>query len=105
MLARSSRNFSAAARLRVTDNPVPANDPVERPSHSPVSKTNEMPLSSEGNMDQALQESVAEGERMRTMQAPNRKDVWSRSQQPREKAMVGPRFEQMIMADQVRLVE
>ncbi|KAI4844825.1 lactobacillus shifted protein [Aureobasidium sp. EXF-8846] len=36
------------------------------------------------------------------MQAPNREGVWSRSQQAREKAMVGPRFEQMIMYDQPR---
>jgi hypothetical protein len=50
-----------------------------------------------------LQESVAEGEERRTMQAPNREGVWSRSQQAREKAMVGPRFEQMIMYDQVSL--
>ncbi|KAK0711417.1 hypothetical protein B0H67DRAFT_555401 [Lasiosphaeris hirsuta] len=27
-------------------------------------------------------------------QAPNRADIWSRSQQPRSKAMTGPRFEQ-----------
>jgi len=53
-------------------------------------------------MDKPLQESVAEGEERRTMQAPNREGVWSRSQQAREKAMVGPRFEQMIMYDQVR---
>jgi NADH dehydrogenase (ubiquinone) Fe-S protein 6 len=39
---------------------------------------------------------------MRTMQAPNRKDIWTRSQQPREKAMTGPRFEQMVIEDQVR---
>lgn len=63
-----------------------------------------MPLSSEGNMDKPLQESVAEGEERRVMQAPNRETVWSRSQQPREKAMVGPRFEQMIMYDQVRTI-
>jgi hypothetical protein len=54
-------------------------------------------------MDIPLQESVEEGEARRTMQAPNREGVWSRSQQAREKAMVGPRFEQMIMYDQVRL--
>jgi hypothetical protein len=53
-------------------------------------------------MDKPLQESVAEGEERRSMQAPNREGVWSRSQQAREKAMVGPRFEQMIMYDQVR---
>ena len=54
-----------------------------------------------GAEDKAVQESVEAGETMRSMQAPNRRGVWSRSQQPREKAMVGPRFEQTIMADQV----
>jgi len=52
-------------------------------------------------MDKALQELPEEGEKRRVMQAPNRAEVWSRSQQPREKAMVGPRFEQTIMLDQV----
>jgi NADH dehydrogenase (ubiquinone) Fe-S protein 6 len=52
-------------------------------------------------MDAALVESVEKGEELRSMQAPNRKGIWSRSQQPRELAMVGPRFEQTIMADQV----
>ena len=52
-------------------------------------------------MDKALQESVEEGEKKRVMQSPNRSTIWSRSQQPREKAMVGPRFEQTIMEDQV----
>lgn len=36
-------------------------------------------------------------------QAPNKKGIWSRNQQPREVAMTGPRFEQTIMEDQVRL--
>lgn len=27
-------------------------------------------------------------------QAPNRKEIWSRSQRPRQEAMTGPRFEQ-----------
>lgn len=35
-------------------------------------------------------------------QAPNRVGVWSRSQQPRSKAMTGPRFEQTDFAEQVR---
>lgn len=52
-------------------------------------------------MDASLQESAAEGEAKRVMQAPNRKSIWSRSQQLREQAMVGPRFEQMIVEDQV----
>ncbi|KAG2163877.1 hypothetical protein VTO58DRAFT_102796 [Aureobasidium pullulans] len=96
-----ARPFSTTPSV-LADNPIPANDPKNRDTPSPVSSTNAMPLSSEGNMDKPLQESVAEGEERRVMQAPNRETVWSRSQQPREKAMVGPRFEQMIMYDQPR---
>ncbi|THX00523.1 hypothetical protein D6D13_09451 [Aureobasidium pullulans] len=96
-----ARPFSTTPSV-LADNPIPANDPKNRDTPSPVSSTNAMPLSSEGNMDKPLQESVAEGEERRVMQAPNRETVWSRSQQPREKAMVGPRFEQMIMYDQAK---
>lgn len=35
-------------------------------------------------------------------QAPNRKEIWSRSQRPRSAAMVGPRFEQTDFDLQVR---
>jgi NADH dehydrogenase (ubiquinone) Fe-S protein 6 len=49
-----------------------------------------------------LQESTADAEKMRVTQAPNYKGIWSRSQNPREVAMSGPRFEQSIMEDQVR---
>ncbi|KAG9624687.1 NADH-ubiquinone oxidoreductase, partial [Aureobasidium melanogenum] len=98
----AARTFSSTSFVRSADNPIPANDPKDRSTPSPVSSTNAMPLSSEGNMDKPLQESVAEGEERRVMQAPNREGVWSRSQQAREKAMVGPRFEQMIMYDQPR---
>jgi NADH dehydrogenase (ubiquinone) Fe-S protein 6 len=82
---------------------VSANDPkaASRPVHQNVSATNAVPTSSEGSFDKVLVESVEAAEEMRTMQAPNRKGIWSRSQQPREKAMVGPRFEQAIMEDQV----
>lgn len=85
-------------------NQVPANDPKgeSRPTPPNVSATNAMPVSSEGSFDKVLQEDVAAAEKMRTMQAPNRATVWSTSQQPRAKAMVGPRFEQTIMEDQVR---
>jgi hypothetical protein len=90
-----------SAYSTANDNPIPANDPKAREPRSPVSATNATPTSSEGSMDRVLQESVEAGEQMRTMQAPNRKGIWSRSQAPREKAMVGPRFEQTIMEDQV----
>lgn len=86
-----------------TDNPVPANDPNGRHPRSPVSATNATPTSAEGSQDKVLQESVEQGEALRKAQAPNRQGVWSRSQQPRERAMVGPRFEQTIMEDQVRV--
>ncbi|KAK4945080.1 hypothetical protein LTR28_008110 [Elasticomyces elasticus] len=104
LLSRSVplRPFSISAIRCSTDNPIPANDPNPKPANSPVSSTNELATSSEGSFDKVLQESVAEGEKMRVMQAPNRKSIWSRSQQPREKAMVGPRFEQTIMEDQPR---
>ena len=63
-----------------------------------------MPVSPQGlhDGDKPLQEMPEEGERQRVMQAPNRAAVWSRSQQPRERAMSGPRFEQTIMGLQVR---
>ncbi|KAK7923083.1 hypothetical protein PG985_007154 [Apiospora marii] len=37
---------------------------------------------------------LAENEARGLMQAPNRKEIWSRSQRARAKAMSGPRFEQ-----------
>lgn len=104
--ALSRRTFTtstlrASPSSHSTDNPVPANDPNPKEPHSPVSMTNQLPTSSEGAFDKVLQESVAEGEKKRVMQAPNREMIWSRSQKPRAEAMVGPRFEQTIMEDQV----
>lgn len=88
-----------------TDNPQPANDPNPEKAQKSfaVSSTNRLPSSSFGSHDGALQESPEEGEAKRVMQAPNREGTWSRSQQARSKAMVGPRFEQTIMEDQVRI--
>lgn len=82
---------------------VPASDPVARKEVPTVSETNAMPTSSEGSFDKVLQESPAQAEKLRKQQAPNREGIWSRSQQPREVAMSGPRFEQSIIEDQVRL--
>ncbi|KAL8701294.1 MAG: hypothetical protein Q9224_000564 [Gallowayella concinna] len=50
-----------------------------------------------GLRDEPLQELPEDSEKQRQMQAPNRSEPWSRSQQPRERAMSGPRFEQTIM--------
>ncbi|KAL1304205.1 hypothetical protein AAFC00_000628 [Neodothiora populina] len=96
------RSFTSSSIRRISDNPIPANDPGSKTPPSPVSATNATPTSSQGSFDSALQESVEEGEKKRVMQAPNRATVWSRSQQERSKAMVGPRFEQTIMEEQPR---
>ncbi|TAQ87721.1 hypothetical protein B7494_g3940 [Chlorociboria aeruginascens] len=45
----------------------------------------------------SLQETPEEKVKFQTLQAPNRKEVWSRNQKPRAQAMTGPRFEQTIM--------
>ncbi|OAL43375.1 NADH-ubiquinone oxidoreductase [Pyrenochaeta sp. DS3sAY3a] len=106
---RSLRARSAAPLLRATyastpttSDHVPANDPVQRDAKQTVSETNAVPTSSKGSFDKTLQESVAKAEELRTTQAPNRAGIWSRSQQPREVAMRGPRFEQTIIEDQPR---
>ncbi|KAF1346244.1 NADH-ubiquinone oxidoreductase [Delphinella strobiligena] len=103
-LRTANRSFSTSTARLISDNPIPANDAGHhgKKDPSPVSTTNATPTSSEGSFDRTLQESVAEGERKRVMQAPNRAGVWSRSQQERGKAMVGPRFEQTIMEEQPR---
>nr|POE87488.1 lactobacillus shifted protein [Quercus suber] len=86
-----------------TDNPIVTNQPNPKPSPAPTANsTNNLPVSSEGSFDKALQESSKAAEQRRVMQAPNRRGVWSKSQQEREKALVGPRFEQTIMEDQPR---
>ncbi|KAJ4293512.1 hypothetical protein N0V90_008795 [Kalmusia sp. IMI 367209] len=111
MLARTLRARSAARALpffRAYSTPatsvhqVPANDPQKRDVKPNVSHTNATATSSEGSFDKVLQEDVVKGEELRTSQAPNYKGTWSTSQQPREIAMQGPRFEQTIFEDQPR---
>ncbi|KAI9740443.1 MAG: hypothetical protein M1834_005023 [Cirrosporium novae-zelandiae] len=81
---------------------IPTNDPAPKPQVQNVSATNQLPTSPMGSMDSSIQEGVEEAEEKRVAQAPNRKGIWSRSQQPREKAMTGPRFEQTMMEFQPR---
>jgi NADH dehydrogenase (ubiquinone) Fe-S protein 6 len=113
MLTRTLRPFSRASALprilrasyadsSASAGQVPANDPNPRTPKPNVSATNALPTSSQGNFDKVLQESPVKGEELRTLQAPNRQSIWSRSQQPREVAMSGPRFEQTNFEDQVR---
>ena len=66
-----------------------------------VSKTNELPIETP-HRDKPIQEQADDAEKLRVTQEPNRKDLSSRSQNPRAKAMSGPRFEQTIMEFQVR---
>ena len=94
MSARRSYAFSANDKQEVND----PNAPKEVPN---VSKSNELPIETP-HRDARIQESVQDAEKLRVQQAPNRVSVWSRSQNPRTKAMSGPRFEQTIMEFQVR---
>ena len=83
------------------ENFIQANDPHPRKETPNVSQTNETAVTTAGAQDAPLQESATEGEIKRQLQAPNRAEIWSRSQMPRERAMSGPRFEQTIMEWQV----
>ena len=91
-----------ATRDRTSDR-IPTNDPNPPEPAQNVSDSNAVPISPQGLRDEErpLQEMPEDSERQRVMQAPNRKEPWSRSQQPRERAMSGPRFEQTIMEYQV----
>jgi NADH dehydrogenase (ubiquinone) Fe-S protein 6 len=82
---------------RLNENPLQANDPTPRKPTANVSATNAEPT------DTTIAEAPEVGERIRSMQAPNRATTWASNQQPREQAMVGPRFEQTIMETQVRI--
>jgi NADH dehydrogenase (ubiquinone) Fe-S protein 6 len=99
----STRAFIAAPRRFSGDDKMQANDPSPRPVPQNVSGTNALELDAGGARDAPLQELPEEGEKRRQMQAPNRATKWSPSQQPREKAMSGPRFEQTIMEWQVSM--
>ena len=98
-----TRRVPAAATIRsyATDQPL-ANDPTPSKKTPNVSKTNETPIEWP-NQDKWVSESAERAEELRVEQAPNRKGIWSKSQNPRGRAMSGPRFEQTIMELQVGL--
>lgn len=98
------RPYSTSDR---TSDRVPTNDPSPPKPVQNVSDSNTVPISTQGlrESDHPLQEMPEDSERQRVMQAPNRQWPWSRSQQPRERAMSGPRFEQTIMEYQVRSIK
>ncbi|KAI0010150.1 zinc-finger domain-containing protein [Xylariaceae sp. FL0662B] len=71
------RTFATSARLHEANAPV-----VPKSETTPETKSEEDSLG------------VTENEERGLSQAPNRKEIWSRSQRPRAAAMTGPRFEQ-----------
>jgi len=85
--------FTANDQQQLND----SNKPKDTPN---VSKTNEIASSAAGEVE-PLKEDAHTAEKLRVTQAPNRLGVWSRSQNPRAKAMTGPRFEQTIIESQV----
>src|SRR5579862_5331800 len=91
------RAYSSAAK----NDPIPTNDSTPSKKVQNASDTSALPTSSTDAHDHSLKELPSEEER-RAMQAPNRAGTWSRGQQSRGKAMVGPRFEQTALEDQVR---
>ena len=95
-----SRQLTSSARL-LQQGPEGAYNPNTAKETPNVSKTNEVAVDASGSRDAPLQESADVAEKARVMQAPNRAGVWSRSQNPREVAMTGPRFEQTIIEAQV----
>ncbi|KAI2472007.1 zinc-finger domain-containing protein [Annulohypoxylon bovei var. microspora] len=72
----AQRTFTASARL-LEASPIPA-----KAETTPETKSEEDSLG------------VVENEERGLKQAPNRKEIWTRSQRPRAAAMTGPRFEQ-----------
>lgn len=95
------RTYTATVARLSGENRMQANDPTPPTTKPNVSGTNAVPTDSFGVWDATVQEDPAVAEQIRSVQAPNRANTWAASQQPREKAMVGPRFEQTIMETQV----
>ncbi|KAJ5177278.1 uncharacterized protein N7482_003155 [Penicillium canariense] len=87
---------------RLSENRMQANDPNPPVVKPNVSETNAVTTDSHVVWDGLMEEDPVKAERIRSLQAPNRANTWAASQQPREQAMVGPRFEQTIMETQPR---
>jgi NADH dehydrogenase (ubiquinone) Fe-S protein 6 len=107
--ARSRAAFLLSRRAQVSARRAyafSANDTQELNTTEEPKKVTNVSKSNETQLDDpsvgTLAETVEHAEKLRATQAPNRVGIWSRSQNPREKAMTGPRFEQTIMELQVR---
>lgn len=93
--ARPSLVFNRAALARYATGPPSTTTPVE------TIETNSTPIEEYGFQGEPIAETSDEAREVLSKQAPNRVETWSRSQQPRDQAMTGPRFEQTIMKLQV----
>ena len=80
----AQRTFATSARL------FEAKTPIKKAETTPELKGEEDSLGLTENEERGLS------------QAPNRKEIWSRSQRPRAAAMQGPRFKQTDFSLQVR---
>ncbi|RKF55245.1 Lactobacillus shifted protein [Erysiphe neolycopersici] len=87
--AKCTYAFWASQRLRSSE---PSNLENTTANH----KSDGLPLNLQQNDVQIGKAIVDENNTSIVPQAPNRIDVWSRSQNPRSKAMSGPRFEQTL---------
>ncbi|PGH03975.1 hypothetical protein AJ79_07207 [Helicocarpus griseus UAMH5409] len=85
-----------------SENAIPTNNPNPPKKVAPVAETNAVPLDAMGAQDAEIQETTEAARRNLAKQAPNRTAIWAKSQQPREKAMTGPRFEQTMLEYQPR---
>ncbi len=81
----AQRTFAASAQVLDTTKPI-----AVKAETTPETKSEAESLGIKENEERGLK------------QAPNRKEIWSRSQRPRATAMTGPRFEQTDFDLQVR---
>ncbi|KAJ5688799.1 hypothetical protein N7462_003191 [Penicillium macrosclerotiorum] len=93
------RAYSATVP-RLSENRMAANDPNVPAVKPSVSASNAVLSDTMSSWDGLMEEDPIKAERIRSLQAPNRANTWAASQQPREEAMTGPRFEQTIMETQ-----
>ncbi|KAK1827250.1 hypothetical protein QBC39DRAFT_267338 [Podospora conica] len=90
---RAAPPLRAAIRTLTTSAPRLSSDTLASSSPSTTAHTTQ--LAADGKP-------VAPATAEPTAQAPNRSEIWSRSQKPRAEAMVGPRFEQTDFEAQPR---
>ncbi|TGZ83679.1 hypothetical protein EX30DRAFT_338292 [Ascodesmis nigricans] len=100
LLRQASHRLPFRTPARTVSSSYPTVTTPKTPTTANTSTTNETPAPKSPHTPVPISETVEAGELARHQQAPNRTTTWSRSQQPRELGMVGPRFEQTIIQAQ-----